>query len=122
MLLSSPGQLKRNHVLGMNSRNIEYIARYNPRHLYPLVDDKLQTKLSARKAGIAVPELLGVIDSQRQLRDLQGFIGRWQQFVIKPTRGSGGKGIIVITGRDSELYVNSNGSRLEISTIRRHIS
>jgi alpha-L-glutamate ligase-like protein len=106
----------------MNSRNIEYIARYNPRHLYPLVDDKLKTKVSAQKAGIAVPELLAVIKSQWQLRDLENIIGQWQKFVIKPTRGSGGKGIVVITGRDAESYVKPNGTQLDLPAIRRHIS
>jgi len=44
-------------VLGINRRNAEYTLRYNPRRLNPLVDDKLQTKKIALKAGIAVPEL-----------------------------------------------------------------
>jgi hypothetical protein len=40
-------------VLGLNERNCEYIMRYNPRRLYPLVDDKLATKELAMAAGIA---------------------------------------------------------------------
>ncbi len=121
-MITSPAKLKKNKILGMNSRNIEYIARYNARHLYPLVDDKLKTKRSAKNAGIAVPELLGVIESQWQLKNLHGMIGNWDKFVIKPTRGSGGKGILVITGRDSELYVKPNGSKLDLAAIRRHIN
>ena len=121
-VFSNPRQLHRLDVLGMNSRNIEYIARHNARHLYPLVDDKLKTKRAAQKAGIAVPELLGVIESQWQLRDLQQLVGDWQKFVIKPTRGSGGKGILVITGRDFDYYLKSNGRKLELADIRRHIN
>lgn len=119
---ANPKKLAQLGVLGMNSRNINYIARYNNRSLYPLVDDKLQTKRAAQKAGIAVPQLLGVIDSQWQLRGLHKLIGGWQQFVIKPTRGSGGKGILVITERDFEYYVKSNGSKLELGDIHRHIN
>ncbi len=119
---SSPWHLKREGVLGMNSRNIEYIARYNTRQWYPLVDDKLKTKHAAQKAGIAVPELLGVIESQWQLRKLRQLVEDKQQFVIKPTRGSGGKGILVITGRDFDYYLKSNGRKLELSAIRRHIN
>ncbi len=118
----SPRELKKYAVLGMNGRNINYIARYNSRHLYPLVDDKLQTKQAAQEAGIAVPELLGVIDSQWQLKGLEDLIGSWNRFVIKPTRGSGGKGILVIAGRDFDYYLKSNGSKLELSDIRRHIN
>jgi alpha-L-glutamate ligase-like protein len=119
---STPWKLKRQGVLGMNRRNIEFIARYNPRHLYPLVDDKLITKKAAQKSGIAVPLLLGVIESQWQLRQLHSLIGNLQQFVIKPTRGSGGKGILVIVGRDFDYYVKSNGRKLEEGDIHRHIN
>jgi hypothetical protein len=45
----------------MNRRNIAYIARYNPRSRYPLVDDKLKTKLVAQKARLNVPALLHVV-------------------------------------------------------------
>ena len=87
----SPWLLQRMGVLGMNSRNINYVSRYNQRHLYPLVDDKLQTKQAAQAAGIAVPELLGVIEGQWQMKNFASELEQWQQFVIKPTRGSGGK-------------------------------
>ncbi|MGK0499907.1 MAG: alpha-L-glutamate ligase-like protein [Oceanicoccus sp.] len=120
--IASPSVLKNLGVLGMNSRNIDYIARHNSRHLYPLVDDKLQTKRSAQRAGIAVPSLLGVIKSQWQLRKLDRLIGNWDKFVIKPTRGSGGKGILVITGRDADYYLKSNGSKLTLPAIKRHIN
>ena len=30
-------------MLGMNCRNVDFINRYNPRHLFPLVDNKLKT-------------------------------------------------------------------------------
>jgi alpha-L-glutamate ligase-like protein len=106
----------------MNSRNINYIARHNSRHLYSIVDDKLETKQAAQKKGIAVPKLLGVIEGQWQLRDLKQLISQHQQFVIKPTRGSGGKGILVITGRDFDYYLKSNGRKMELNDIRRHIN
>ncbi len=36
--------MKLSSVLGMNSRNIDYIYNYNDRRLFHLVDDKLETK------------------------------------------------------------------------------
>ena len=118
----SPQQLSRLAVLGMNSRNINYISHYNPRERYPLVDDKLQTKRAAQQSGIAVPELLGVIESHWQLRRLSEMVAPWNQFVLKPTRGSGGKGILVIVGRDFDFFIKSNGSKLELGALRRHIN
>ncbi len=118
----SPWLLQRMGVLGMNSRNINYVSRYNQRHLYPLVDDKLQTKQAAQAAGIAVPELLGVIEGQWQMKNFASELEQWQQFVIKPTRGSGGKGIMVITDRDFEYFIKSNGRKLQLNELRRHIN
>lgn len=118
----SPGKLKALGVLGMNRRNIEFVTRHNPRHLYPLVDDKLNTKRAAQAAGVAVPQLLGVIETQRQLSHLPELVGPLQKFVIKPTRGSGGKGILVIGDRDFNFYLKSNGSKLGLLDLHRHIN
>ncbi|MEO8225623.1 MAG: sugar-transfer associated ATP-grasp domain-containing protein, partial [Gammaproteobacteria bacterium] len=53
-------RLAANGVVGLNERNCKYIMQYNPRRLYPLVDDKLATKRLAMAAGLPVPELYGV--------------------------------------------------------------
>lgn len=59
--IGTPSRLNESGILNMNSRNLNYIARYNPRHLLPLVDNKLTTKRMAEKAGVDVPKLIGVI-------------------------------------------------------------
>ncbi|MBN2700475.1 MAG: alpha-L-glutamate ligase-like protein, partial [Methylothermaceae bacterium] len=92
-------------ILGMNRRNAEYIMRYNPRRFYPLVDDKLQTKRLAMEAGVAVPELYGVVEIQRQIKSLHDKLrGYSEGFVVKPAHGSGGEGILVITGHSRGGY------------------
>lgn len=117
-----PKELKTQGLLGMNSRNIEYIARHNPRHLYPTVDNKLNSKKAALDAGIRVPELLGVVESNRELRNLPAMLEPLESFVIKPTRGSGGKGILVISEKDYDFFVKTNGSKIEHKDIRRHVN
>ena len=67
MILSRSRTLVDEGVLGLNKRNGDYILRFNPRRLYPLVDDKLKTKRLALAAGIAVPQLYGVIETQLSL-------------------------------------------------------
>ena len=44
MKWTTPSKLRRQGILGMNSRNVDFIGRSNDRHLYPLVDNKLKTK------------------------------------------------------------------------------
>jgi alpha-L-glutamate ligase-like protein len=117
-----PGKLSEIGVLGMNRRNISYISRYNPRHLYPLVDDKLQTKELALEAGVTVPDLIGVIREQHEVNELLDMIADWPGFCIKPAHGSGGKGILVITRNDEEGYHKTNGQVLNLGALERHVS
>jgi len=117
-----PSKLARKGVLGMNRRNISYISRYNPRHLYPLVDDKLQTKEIALEAGVTAPDLIGVIREQHEVNDLIALIAAAPGFCIKPAHGSGGKGILVVTRNDENGYHKANGQIVTIGDLERHVS
>jgi alpha-L-glutamate ligase-like protein len=117
-----PSRLAKKGVLGMNRRNISYISRYNDRSLFPLVDDKLQTKKIVLDAGITAPDLIGVIREQHEVNDLAGMIAELPGFCIKPAHGSGGKGIMVITRRDDLGYHKTNGQIANIGDLERHVS
>jgi alpha-L-glutamate ligase-like protein len=106
----------------MNRRNVSYINTYNTRSRYPLVDDKLKTKLQAEKFRLATPQLLAVIRHQYEVRSFEQISQDLCGFAIKPAKGSGGKGILVITDRDQDLYVKSSGSRINIHDVKRHLS
>lgn len=115
-------QLAARGVLGINQRNAEFTLRFNPRHLYPLVDDKLQTKNLAKRAGLAIPELYGVVEIERQIRDLPTLLQSYDDFVIKPCQGSGGDGILVITGRRKERYRKASGQLISQDDLEHHAS
>lgn len=108
-------------VLGINRRNTEYTLRYNARRLYPLVDDKLQTKKIALKAGISVPELYGVVETEYQARHIEGLLKSYSNFAIKPSRGSGGEGILVISGRSKNMYRKVDGTLLSPEEVAYHL-
>ena len=117
-----PGQLRKEGTLGMNERNSWYIGRYNDRRNYPLVDNKLKTKRLAEDAHIAVPELISVVRSQHEIAKSAELLQGLNDFVIKPAQGSGGKGILVIVGRDGEYFVKPSGDRLTLLDIQRDLS
>lgn len=121
-MLTTPKQLRKLGILGMNGRNVELIAAKNPRRLFPLVDDKLKTKRVAERAGIAVPKLLAVVDQQSQVRNLPETLATHSQFAIKPSKGSGGKGIMVITQREGGVFFKASGDAINMGEIQRHIS
>ena len=118
----SPRQLSRLGVLGMNRRNMAYIGRYNPRTRFPLVDDKLKTKIIADEAGIQVPELLHVVRTQHEIEDIDTRLRPLSEFVIKPAQGSGGKGILVIESRHDDVFVRNNHEHIALNAIKRHLS
>ncbi|CAG37056.1 alpha-L-glutamate ligase-like protein [Desulfotalea psychrophila] len=122
MFFASPAQLKKAGIVGMNRRNVVLIAQNNPRKLYPLVDDKLKTKVILAKAGISAPRLLGVVKTQGNVRELEAFLETCPPFVIKPARGSGGKGILVIGGRDGKAFLKPGGARVTLQEVKRHAS
>ena len=115
-------QLANQEVLGINRRNAEFTLRYNPRHRYPLVDDKLQTKHLAEQAGIAVPKLYGIIEIQWQVRHLRELVATHEEFVVKPAQGSGGDGILVIAGCRKDRYKKVNGELITEDDLEHHVS
>lgn len=121
-MLALANALKSRGILGINQRNADYMLRYNPRDRYPLVDDKALTKQFAHRAGIAVPELYGVIEIQQQVRRLPALLrDRWD-FVVKPARGSQGDGIIVVTGRSRSAYRIADGTFMTEEELAFHVS
>ena len=109
-------------VLGLNRRNGDYILRFNPRALYPLVDDKLKTKRLALRAGIAVPKLYGVIETQHDIRSLPDIVREHPEFALKPAHGSAGDGIVVISGRSGSRYRTIGGALLDEDYLSHHLS
>jgi len=86
-------------IMGINRRNADYVLKYNKRSLYPIVDDKIITKMRAMEAGIHVPEMFGIISTEKQIEKFDEIIGDRNDFVIKPAQGAGGDGIMVIADR-----------------------
>lgn len=117
-----PQALKKAGILGMNARNYEIIAHCNQRRLYPLVDDKAQTKKLAAAIGISTPKLIGIIEHQYQVKNFVQIIGDCPQFVIKPAHGSGGKGVLVIKEWHEGVFVTASDKKLSFNDVYQHIS
>ena len=118
-------KLRQAGVLGLNERNADYISRLNPRRLFPRVDNKVLTKELALAAGMAVPELYGVINNQGEVRSFPDIVSDRDSFVVKPAQGSGGDGILVVTGRSQrrrDSYRLSSGVLMSGAEIEHHIS
>lgn len=109
-------------VLGMNERNLHYIYVHNERKHFRLADHKLFTKDILRKAGVPVPETYKVYGSFYELGGLEGDLSQYRDFVIKPAQGSGGDGIIVVSGRNGRDWTGISGKRYSVFDLKKHIS
>ena len=114
--------LRRRGVMGINERNGDYVLRYNRRHLYPLVDDKLLTKERAIRAGIQVPDLYASVESEHGINAFLRSLDQYHDFVIKPSQGAGGDGILVVTDRFDHFYRTAGGRLLTEDDIKHHLS
>lgn len=114
--------LLKSGILGINKRNGDYILMYNPRKQYPVVDNKLITKKLALQAGIKVPNLYGIVETQKQVKMLPEFLRQFNDFVIKPAHGSGGEGILVVSGHTKNKFRKINGILIDDDEIKYHVS
>jgi alpha-L-glutamate ligase-like protein len=109
-------------VLGINSRNLDFIAAYNPRRYYPLVDDKVITKTLAMEAGVTVPDLYGVVRYSGEMHVIEDIAQKHRSFVVKPANGSGGGGIMVFNGVAKNGLRRMNGQIVSWPDVRYHLS
>ena len=119
---ASPSALRNAGVLGMNRRNHDYIAAYNKRKYYPMVDDKLITKELALKVGVPTAGLIGTIRYQYEAKNFMRMTEYYPSFVIKPGHGSGGRGILVIKSHDGENFRKADGSVIGYQQVYSHVT
>ena len=120
--LEVASRLRASGVMGINWRNAEYTLVHNERRRYPLVDDKLETKRLADKAGVAVPPLYAVVQIEREIRNLPRKLADREDFVVKPARGSQGDGIAVVIGRWRGGYRLADGTTMTEADLAFHVS
>ncbi|WP_374602674.1 alpha-L-glutamate ligase-like protein [Arenimonas sp.] len=109
-------------LVGIGQRNAHYVLMHNPRKFYPRVDDKLLTKKLAIKAGLPVPDLYAVVREEHEIAELHKKLEGRDSFVVKPAHGSGGDGILVISGRRGDKYRRASGSLMTREEFEHHLS
>lgn len=115
--------LKNNRkILGINGRNLKYLRPFNHAKAVALADSKLLTKRMLMKAEIPCAQLFSVIQNRKEL---ESFV--WEElnpsFVIKPNRGLGGGGIMVVYGRKKNgAWVGSGNKELTVEDFRAQVN
>jgi len=113
---------KTQSILGMNARNLLYLYPYNSKRAIQLADNKLRTKKVLNKAKIPIPEVYNIVTDRYQLDEFN-----WESlpnsFVLKPNRGLGGEGILIVYGRKkgNGNWVKADRTQVAISDLRSHV-
>jgi alpha-L-glutamate ligase-like protein len=112
---------KASDILGMNARNQHYRSLNSSRGSRR-ANSKLLTKTVLDKAGVPVPKLYTIISDQEELKNFN-FSTIETSFVIKPTGGSGGRGILVVRKKlkDNGSWLDWDGQILDESDLRLHV-
>ncbi|MDO5561775.1 MAG: sugar-transfer associated ATP-grasp domain-containing protein [bacterium] len=102
--------MKTNDILGMNARNRLYTSQ-NSAYARQICHSKFKTKQLMQNQGIAVAKIIAIINDHEELNKFN-----WKKldhdFVIKPSNGSGGKGIVVFINRnDDDDYLDTMGQK-----------
>lgn len=119
-------KLKESGVLGMNQRLGDFILPHNKRKLYPLVDSKIDTYYLAKKNNIPQPENYFHLTSYGDLKTIERELTELKDFVVKPSHGAMGNGILIVHEVLSEdgivkSFSTSNGN-LSLTNFKHHIS
>lgn len=114
---------KRNTLLGMNARNLKYIRPYNLKKSKELADNKLLSKKVLQKNGLPVSSLLFKIRNREELENFD-----WEKlpesFALKPNRGFGGEGILVVYGKKkntNDVWIKADRSHITVEDLKNHI-
>lgn len=115
-------ELRERGILGMNRRNAEFVLDCNSRESIGLADDKLCIHELCMTAGIATPGVFGAVRHIAELRHLRDRMAGLREVVIKPARGSGGRGVLVLTGGTANGFRRSGGAECRWPEIADHIA
>lgn len=112
---------RRRNVLGLHHRNSDFVYEHNPRTVLPFADDKLLCKEALSAAGVPIPPTLATFVSRRDLDGLTEVLETHERFVVKPARGRGGNGILVVQGRKGSELRLAGGRSLSPDDLRHHL-
>ena len=114
---------RRAGIVGINRRNIDLVFTRNPRRLYPFADDKLLAKERLEEAGVPVAPTLAVCDGAYAVASTVAALTEREHFVVKPARGSGGDGILVVGERlEPGRWRRAGGGEVDADQVRGHLA
>ena len=114
--------LKTSHILGLNARTQLYSYPLNHKASKKVANSKLATKRAMKRAGIAVPNIYAKFVEPSSVDKFD-----WESlpdaFALKPNKGFGGEGIIVVKKRskDKSGWITARRNKVSIEDLKLHV-
>lgn len=122
MILDAFRRLREAGILGINSRNADYVMRYNARSSFPVVDDKTLTKKLAEAQSIPTPRIYTVVETHGEIAGLRDKLREHGEFALKPARGAGGSGIVLVLDSTENGFVTQSGALISTEDFNYHVA
>ncbi len=114
---------KSRHILGINARILTYMRPSNSLRAIRIADNKLLAKKILEKNGLPVLQTYSIIQGIQELKSFNWAILP-PTFTLKPNRGLGGEGIMILFGRKKKYpypWVKADKKLIEIKDLQSHI-
>ncbi len=114
---------KSRYILGLNARNLTYLRPSNSLRAIRIADNKLLAKRILKKAGLPVLETYAIIKRVEEMKTF-GWTDLPPTFVLKPNRGLGGEGILIVYGRKKKFphpWVRADKREVRIDDLQNHV-
>ncbi len=96
-------------IIGLNKRNLDIISVHNKRDYFPIVDDKIKTKEYLKRGDVPFPATICIIHNFFEIETSMELLAGLGTFVVKPSRGRAGGGILLLEKRDSDSWQTPSG-------------
>lgn len=97
------------------------VSRYNPKEVMENID-KVEEKRRLSEAGVPIAENHMIAEDEEDLERLDHWLDECEQgFVIKPSRGHGGSGVLVVQRKVAKRFILTSGRGVEKHQLIRHV-
>ncbi len=111
--------MKTSSILGLNARSAQFLSKYNPQEGRKIARSKILSARILKSAGIPTPKIVAKF---RRPEDIIKF--DWGKlgsgFALKPSKGLGGEGIIVVKKRSPDSLNEKDFNKLKWITTQKN--
>lgn len=110
------------NILGINRRNLDYVYPSGNRKFFKIADEKSLAKEFFLKAGIPFPETLKEYEFFTDIMHIEQTFGHYENVVIKPNKGRGGSGIMVLGEKTKNGILDIDGNVITYKKVKKHLA